>query len=515
MKSDFLIAVTQLAAERNLPKETVMAAIEAALISAYKKDAMMEGRNISVRLNPATGEVKAYVLKTVVEVPSDLQNEISQIDARKIEKEVELGATIPIEFTTPNAGRIAAQTAKQVVLQRLREAERESVYEEYASKEGDVISAVIQRMEPRQITVDLGRAEAILPATEQVPQEHYRVGQRMKVYILQVSRTSRGPEIITSRAHKNLLKRLFELEVPEIYNGFVEIKAAAREAGARSKIAVWARQEGIDPVGSCVGLRGIRIQNIVNELQGEKIDVVLWDKDMAAFIGNALSPSQVLRVEQNDKEGSALVVVPDRQLSLAIGKEGQNARLAAKLTGWRVDIKSSSEAEALRIQRIAEAQEAGRGQTAAVSPETPPQKEELKEAVEALATEIAADSRVAEVSVSEVTSRGEPIPSLEEELTALSTEEKGEPVPEGQALSLDEVPEEVWAIPKTVAEPSTLRFAEDIMGPRAPKRRKSDRAPARVPSRGNQRDEQARVKKSGGRRERTPVVNEEDTDDDA
>ncbi len=340
MKSDFIIALTQLASERNLPRETVLSAIEAALVSAYRRDSVLGGHNISVKLDPGSGDVSVYIVKTVVDEVADPLLELSLPDAKQIKPDAEVGESIATESLPHSAGRIAAQTAKQVVMQRLREAERELVYDEYADREGEVFSVTIQRIEPKQIIVELGRAESILPASEQVPYERYRVGMRMKVLLQSIRRSTKGPELIVSRTDKQLLIRLFEMEVPEIYNGAVEIMAIAREAGARSKVAVFARQDGVDPVGSCVGLRGIRIQNIVNELDGEKIDVVAWNKDPKVFIANALSPSQVLRVDMDEETGSAAAVVPDRQLSLAIGKEGQNARLAAKLTGWKVDIRS-------------------------------------------------------------------------------------------------------------------------------------------------------------------------------
>jgi len=352
MKSDFLIAITQLSAEKNLPKETVIGAVEAALVSAYRKDNFAANQNIRVKINPNTGGVKVWAEKTVVEAPSDGRHQISLDEARQVKPDVQIGETIEVEATPRNAGRIAAQTAKQVILQRLHEAEHSAIFEEYADKEGDIITGLVQRIEPRQIFIDLGRTEAVLPAVEQVPNERYRVGQRLKVYLLEVARTNRGPRVIVSRSHPDLLRRLFELEVPEVFNGLVELKSIAREAGFRGKIAVAARQDGIDPVGCCVGLRGIRIQNIVNELNGEKIDVIMWNPDASIFIANALSPAQVLGVDLDDKEEIATVVVPDRQLSLAIGKEGQNVRLAAKLTGWRIDIKSASTAEA---ERVAEA----------------------------------------------------------------------------------------------------------------------------------------------------------------
>ena len=357
MKSDFLIALTQLAAERHLPREQVLQAIEVALASAFKKDNPASGQNISVRLNPNTGEVGVYALRTVVEAVEDPQREISLVDALGIKKNAALGDEVAAAEPLPhNASRIAAQTAKQVVLQRLREAERDLIFQEFLQHEGDIVSGVIEQSEPgRSITLDLGRAQAILPYDEQVPTERYRKGQRTKVYLVSVRNTPKGPEMIVSRSHKNMLKRLFEIEVPEVYNGIVEIKAIAREAGFRSKVAVSTTQRGIDPVGSCIGIRGNRIQSIVNELQGEKIDVVSWDKDPKVFIAKALSPSEVVNVELSPTDQSATVVVPDRQLSLAIGREGQNTRLAARLTGWRLDIKGLTEWGEIREARLRQA----------------------------------------------------------------------------------------------------------------------------------------------------------------
>jgi N utilization substance protein A len=340
MKSDFLIAVTQLAAERNLPREVVISAIEAALVSVYKKDSIAAGQDLSVKILPNSGEVRVAVIKTVADEVEDSKLEMTPKEAQEYKKGAVVGDVVEIETTAQFAGRIAAQTAKQVVMQRLREAERELVYEEFADREGDIVSVVVQRTDPRQVTLDLDKTEAIMPTSEMVPTERYRAGQRLKVLIVEVNRSPKGPQVLVSRGHRSLVSRLFELEVPEIYNGTVEIRSIAREAGYRTKVAVAAKQEGIDPVGSCVGLRGIRIQNIVNELHGEKIDVVQWDKDSAVYIANSLSPAQVARVEVNEEEGEAMVVVSDRHLSLAIGKEGQNARLAAKLTGWRIDIKA-------------------------------------------------------------------------------------------------------------------------------------------------------------------------------
>jgi N utilization substance protein A len=345
MKSDFMLAITQLSAEKNLPRETVLEAVEAALVSAYKKNNFAPNQDILVRINPNTGGIKVWLQKTVVEVPTDQRREITLEEALKLKPDAQLGDTVEIEATPSNAGRIAAQTAKQVILQRLHEAEHSAIFEEFADKEGEIVTGMVRRIEPRQLFIDLGRTEAILPAAEQVHNERYRVGQRLKVCLLEVIQTNRGPRVLVSRSHPNLLRRLFELEIPEILNGTVEIKAIAREAGYRSKVAVVAHQEGIDPVGCCVGLRGIRIQNIVNELSGEKIDVIMWSPDKSTFITNALSPAHVVSVSVNEEGETATVVVPDNQLSLAIGKEGQNVRLAAKLIGLRIDIKSASEAE--------------------------------------------------------------------------------------------------------------------------------------------------------------------------
>jgi N utilization substance protein A len=366
MKSEFMLAITQLSAEKNLPKETVLAAVESALVSAYRKEDFAPNQNISVKIDPATGAVKVWAEKTVVEEPSETLTEISLAEATKINPDAQLGEVVMVEATPRNAGRIAAQTAKQVILQRLHEAEHSAIFEEYSSKEGDIVTGLVQRIEPRQIYIDLGRAEAVLPAAEQLRTERYRVGQRLRLYLLEVAQTGKGPQVVVSRSHPELLRRLFELEVPEVLNGVVEVKSIAREAGYRSKIAVAATGEGIDPVGCCVGLRGIRIQNIMRELSGEKLDVVLWSSSTEAFISNALSPAQVVSVTLDKNEGVATVVVPDKQLSLAIGKEGQNARLAAKLTGWRIDIKSASTAEVEQLAKAEEEIEAAEAEPPAV-----------------------------------------------------------------------------------------------------------------------------------------------------
>ena len=442
MKSDFLIALTQLAAERHLPREQVLSAIEVALASAFKKDNPASGQNISVKLNPNTGDVNVYALKMVVDSVEDPEKEITVKDAQRIKAGVGLGDEVAAEEPLPhNASRIAAQTAKQVVLQRLREAERELLFQEFLQHEEDIVSGVIEQSEPgRAITLDLGRAQAILPYEEQVPTERYRKGQRTKVYVLSVRSAAKGPEILVSRSHKNMLKRLFEIEVPEVYNGVVEIKAIAREAGLRSKVAVSATQPGIDPVGSCIGVRGNRIQSIVNELQGEKIDIVSWDEDPKVFISKALSPSEVIAVELFPSDSTAMVVVPDRQLSLAIGKEGQNTRLAARLTGWRLDIKGMTEweeiREARRLKTAEEATEKVEEDTAATAvavldvPEA-----EVQEADAPAATDTQEESPVAVVDA-ETVEVTEPVAGKGDEdeiLEALIREEEGKEALEAAA----------------------------------------------------------------------------------
>jgi N utilization substance protein A len=344
MKSDFYAAISQIAAERGIPKEAIIDVMEKALITAYKRTL---GNNpppmeVTVRLDPLTGQARVFAEKQVVDEVFDDRFEIELSEALKHKPDAQLGETIMVESTPNDFGRIAAQTAKQVVLQGIKEVEREHVYSEYMNREGELITATVQRMARGNVILEMGKAEAILPPKEQVENDRYYHGQRLKVYLMEIRKEDRGPRLIVSRTHKNLILRLFEMEVPEIYNGTVEIKSIAREPGLRTKVAVAARQEGIDPVGSCVGMRGIRIQNIVNELNSEKIDVVQWSPDPKEFIANALSPAQVVEVHLNEDEHTALVIVPDKQLSLAIGKEGQNVRLAAKLTGWRIDIKSAT-----------------------------------------------------------------------------------------------------------------------------------------------------------------------------
>ena len=435
MKSDFLIALTQLAAERHLPREQVLGAIEVALASAFKKDNPASGQNISVTLNPNTGEVSVFALKTVVETVEDADKEVTVADAQLIKKGAELGDEVAAAEPLPhNASRIAAQTAKQVVLQRLREAERDLLYQEFQQHEGDIVSGVIEQAEPgRTITLDLGRAQAVLPFEEQAPNERYRKGQRTKVYLVSVRSTPKGPEILVSRSHSNMLKRLFEIEVPEVYNGVVEIKAIAREAGFRSKVAVSATQPGIDPVGSCIGIRGNRIQSIVNELQGEKIDIVSWDEDFRTFITNALSPSEPVHVELLEADQTAIVVVPDRQLSLAIGKEGQNTRLAARLTGWRLDIKGMTEWEEIKESTQALAGAEAEEETAVAAEDAAEAVEEaiaiLEEAGAVSTEEVEEVAEAVEAPVAEAAVEA-PVEEIDEDsiLEALIREEEQEPV---------------------------------------------------------------------------------------
>jgi N utilization substance protein A len=348
MKTELKAAITQLSAERNLPKEVVLAALESALASAYKKSISALEQDVLVKVDPESGEINFYIQKVIIESVANPNREISIKEARKLRATAQLGDVINIACTPENIGRIAVQAAKQVVLQRLREAEHRIIYEEFTDREGKVVTGTIQFTEPKRIYVRLNRLEAILPVNEQVPTEHYYRGQRLKFYLLEVVQRDKEPQVIVSRSHPNLIRGLFELEIPEVHNGIVELKTLAREAGHRTKVAVATIQENVDPVGCCLGPRGIRLQSIINELNGEKIDVIQWHADPGVFIANALSPAQVASIKTDEERNIATVVVPDKQLSLAIGKEGQNARLAAKLTGWRIDIKSVSAIEAAR-----------------------------------------------------------------------------------------------------------------------------------------------------------------------
>jgi len=343
VKNELIEALEQLEKEKGIDKDTLIEAIEAALITAYKKN-FGSSQNVKVVMDRENGKFNVYSCKQVVEnVTNDLL-EISLEDAKEIDPNYEIDDIVEKEVTPRNFGRIAAQTAKQVVVQRIREAERSVIYEEFVNRESEIVTGTIQRISKGTIYINLGKTEAVLLPNEQIQGEIYSQGSRLKTYIVEVKKTTKGPQILVSRTHPGLVKRLFELEVPEIHSGVVEIKGISREAGSRTKIAVYSHDPNVDPVGACVGQRGSRVQNIVDELRGEKIDIIKWTEDPKEFISHSLSPAKVQRVEIiDDKDKSTLVIVPDFQLSLAIGKEGQNARLAAKLTGWKIDIKSESQ----------------------------------------------------------------------------------------------------------------------------------------------------------------------------
>jgi N utilization substance protein A len=342
MNQEFMQALEQIEKEKGISKEVLKEAIEAALVSAYKKN-FGSSQNVDVNIMEETGDIRVFSKKTVVENPDSTFTEISLEDARNISPKAQLGDILEIEVTPKNFGRIAAQTAKQVVVQRIREAERGIIYEEFVNRENELVNGMIQRWEKSNVMIDLGRVEAVLPPGEQIPTEDYSPGNRIRVYIVEVKKTTKGPQIIVSRTHPGLVKRLFELEVPEIQNGLVQVKGIAREAGARTKIAVHSIDPNVDPVGACVGPKGVRVQSVVNELRGEKIDIIKWSNEINEFIANSLSPAKAVSVTVNEEQKAAQVVVKDYQLSLAIGKEGQNARLAAKITGWKIDIKSESQ----------------------------------------------------------------------------------------------------------------------------------------------------------------------------
>ncbi|MDI9514094.1 MAG: transcription termination factor NusA [Bacillota bacterium] len=342
MSAELLHALEQLEKERGINKDILVDAIEQALISAYKRN-FGSAQNVEVVIDRTTGDVRVFTHKTIVGEVTDPANEMSIDQAKRFGADFEIGDIVEIEVTPRKFGRIAAQTAKQVVMQRIREAERGIIFDEFSSKEEDIVNGIIGRFDRRNIIIDLGRAEAILPPGEQTPGEKYNVHDRIKVYVINVKKTNKNPQIYVSRTHPGLVKRLLELEVPEIADGTVEIKNIAREAGSRTKIAIHSRNEDVDPVGACVGQKGSRIRAIVDELKGEMIDVIKWSNNPEEYIASSLSPAKVVQVDLDEEAKVARVIVPDFQLSLAIGKEGQNARLAAKLTGWKIDIKSESQ----------------------------------------------------------------------------------------------------------------------------------------------------------------------------
>ncbi len=337
------IALETLEKERGIKKEYLIEQIEAALITAYKNN-YKDSENVKVIVDTVSGETHIYSVKEVVEQIENPVLQISKEEAAKISKKLDIGDTVDIELNPRNFGRIAAQTAKQVIIQKLREAERDIVFGEFNERKGEIVSGLVQKADTGVIILDLGKLEGVMPAKEQIPIERYKVNDKVKAYVVDVVRGAKGaPQVIVSRTAGDFVKKLFELEIPEIYEGLIEVKSVSRDPGNRCKVAVHAQNENIDPVGSCVGQKGVRIQNIINELSGEKIDVIEWNEDPSIFISSALLPAKVMAVDVNEEEKSARVIVTDDQLSLAIGKSGQNARLAARLTGWKIDIKSETQ----------------------------------------------------------------------------------------------------------------------------------------------------------------------------
>ena len=348
---ELIEAMDELEKERGIKKDYLIESLEGALVSAYKKN-FDSVDNVKVTINQETGDVHIYSVREVVEKSEDPLLEISIDEARQINPKAEIGETVDLEIVPKDFGRIAAQTAKQVVVQKIREAERDIVYNEYHDKTGEIVTGIIQKVDENLVVLDLGKLEGIMTAKEQIPTEHYKVNDKIRGYVVSVKKEVKGnPQVVVSRSHPDFVRKLFEFEIPEIYEGLIEIKSVSRDPGSRSKVAVYSKNENIDPVGSCVGQKGVRIQNIINELHGEKIDVIEWNEDPATYIAAALLPAQVMAVDVNDEEKFAQVIVPDDQLSLAIGKSGQNARLAAKLTNWKIDIKSESQFREMLAQK--------------------------------------------------------------------------------------------------------------------------------------------------------------------
>ena len=340
---ELIMAIEELEKERGINKEYLLESLEAALVTAYKRN-FDSAENVKVTMDAVTGNIRVFSLKQVVENVEDDMLEISIEDAKKEDKKANVGDTIELEIIPRDFGRIAAQTAKQVIVQKIREAERNMVFTEYNDRKGEIVSGIIQKAEGGTVVLDLGKLEGIMLVKDQIPTENYKVNDKTRAYVISVEKGIKGaPQVLVSRSHPDFVRKLFEFEIPEIYEGLIEIKSVSRDAGSRSKVAVYSTNENIDPVGSCVGQKGIRIQNIINELKGEKIDVIEWNEDPAIFISAALLPAQVMAVDIKEEEKFAQVIVPDDQLSLAIGKSGQNARLAAKLTNWKIDIKSESQ----------------------------------------------------------------------------------------------------------------------------------------------------------------------------
>jgi len=460
MKTEFMAAITQLSSERNLPREVILEAIESALASAYKKEVFTGDQEVGVKIDTASGDIHVYLLKSVVEEVEAPDREMTLAEARKIRRDAALGDTMEIESTPQGAGRIAAQVARQVVLQRLREAEHHATFEQFVGKEGEIVTGTVQFAQPNAVFVNIGRREAILPSSEQLPNERYHQGQQLRFYLLQASHEGRSPRVTLSRSHPNLVRRLFEIEIPEVHSGAVEVRAVARDPGQRSKVAVSSRQESVEPVGSCLGPRGIRLQSIINHLNGEKVDVVEWNPDPRVFIANALSPAQVAHISLDEAGRTAIVVVPDKQLSLAIGRGGQNARLAAKLTGWRIDIKSSSAAEAELGVLPAPASVPAKVATPVGQPEVPVESLPTEEvhAPPARAESLPAQSTDTSVDEAQEASGAIPEPTTEQEPAA------EEEAPEGESLE-QLLASEVFRFDEDSGKGtlSVLRFAEDIL----------------------------------------------------
>ncbi len=488
MKSDFMMALNQLSAERGLRKELVLDKVEVALATAFRRDRVAGSQNLTVKLNPNTGDISIFPLRSVVEEIEDPETEIALADALRIEPSAEIGSEISEdEEVSYDTSRISAQTARQVLMQGLREAEREKIFEEYSAYQGEIISGSVESIEkgptvfinlnPHQAQSQ-NRARGVMRPDNQVGSERYRKNQSLKVLLVEVQQTTRGPEVVVSRAHRDLLRRLMEAEVPEIGNGTVEIRAIARDAGVRSKVAVSSHQDGVDPVGSCIGLRGNRIQSVVNELQGEKIDVIEWDPNPRVLISRALSPADVGGVDLDPDENTAYVVVPESQMSLAIGRDGQNARLAARLSGWRLDIKNVEQWEALRAARAAEA-----ARIAAAQAEAAEEAARIAAAAEAetaaAAAEVAAsadpESEAVELApVAEVVAEAEALidalpvsETVQAEIESLITEdavipEDAEPEPALEPVAA-ELQEAVIETPSESAEVADPDYDEDAL----------------------------------------------------
>jgi len=441
---DFVGALLQLNAEKQISREHLIGAVEDGIQSAYRRVAGDE--DIQVRIDIETGKIRVFRARLVVDEIQDELTQITVADARAFEPNAAPGDIVETEQLDGDVfGRIGAQTAKQIVLQRIREVERDQVFDQFANREGELMNGTVNRVEPRAIILDVGKnVEAILATTEQSALEHYRIGQNVKAFVLEVRRTPRGPQIFVSRTHKGFLKRLFELEVPEIHSGTVEIKAIAREAGSRSKVAVTSRQEGLDPVGATVGQRGARVQAVVAELSGEKIDVIPWNDDAGVFVANALSPAQVISVDIDEANRIANVTVPERMLSLAIGREGQNARLAARLTGWRIDIRSDVS--------VAEAKAAAEAQTVAVAVE--------EQAEAAAAATDAAPAEAAEAAPAK--------PKRVTRKAAAAAEAEAAPAAEGaDEVEAAFVPDDAPTKPKRVTRKAAAAASEVVPAPAA------------------------------------------------